>query len=304
MMTKRRIAIYLSVIGLLLLLLVVWYVWAFNLARQASHAKFDSMRAYSDVQAQVAFGPRIPGSEAHAEAVEWIRTQLTSVGWEVVYQQAAVMGHPIVNIIARRGEAPPQLILGAHYDSRIYADHDPDPAKRTQPVPGADDGASGVAVLLELARSLPTDTAPMWMVFFDAEDNGDIPGWDWLLGSRAFVTSLTVKPKAMVLVDMVGEPDLAIPMESYSDPQLRSSIWNTAANLGYGKIFIPQVKYTIEDDHLPFIQAGIPSVDIIDLDYKYWHTTSDTPDHVSAQSLQIVGDVLWTWLSQETLQSK
>ncbi len=214
------------------------------------------------------------------------------------------MGHPILNIVAHRGETSPQLILGAHYDSRIYADRDPDPTKWTQPVPGADDGASGVAVLLELARSLPADTVPMWMVFFDAEDNGSIPGWDWLLGSRAFVATMAVTPKAMVLVDMVGATDLSIPMESYSNPQLRNSLWNTAADLGYGKIFIPQVKYTVEDDHLPFVQAGIPSVDIIDLDYPYWHTTADTPEHVSAQSLQIVGDVLWTWLAQENPQSK
>ena len=187
--------------------------------------------------------------------------------------------------------------------SRIYADQDPNPGKRTQAVPGADDGASGAAVLLELARTLPA-TISISIVLFDAEDNGNIPGWDWLLGSKAFVASMPFKPKAMILVDMVGAANLTIPMEAYSDRELSTTIWNTAANLGYGKIFIPQIKYSIEDDHLPFIQAGIPSVDIIDLDYPYWHTTADTPEHVSPQSLQIVGDVLSSWLSEQTIPSK
>lgn len=301
-MTKRRIALYLSTIGLLFLIIALWYVWAFILDHRTASAKFDGGRAYSDVQTQVAFGARTPGSDAHAKVLDWTRAKLESAGWQVEIQQSESMGHPIQNLVAHRTAAPPQLILGAHYDSRIYANHDPDPNKWTQPVPGANDGASGVAVLLELARTLPDNTVPIWLVFFDAEDNGDIPGWDWILGSKAFVANLRVKPKAMVLVDMVGDTDLNIPMEANSDPVLRTSIWDTAAKLGYGNIFIPQTKYSIEDDHLPFIQAGIPAVDIIDLDYTYWHTTADTPDHVSAQSLQAVGDVLWTWLTQQNPQ--
>jgi Zn-dependent M28 family amino/carboxypeptidase len=206
-------------------------------------------------------------------------------------------------LVAHRTDDPPQILLGAHYDSRIYANRDSDPSKWTQPVPGADDGASGVAVLLELARTLPDNSVPLWLVFFDAEDNGEIQGWDWLLGSKAFVSTMTAKPKAMILVDMVGDTDLSLPMEANSDKALRTSIWQTASGLGYGNIFIPETKYYIEDDHIPFIQAGIPSVDIIDIDYQYWHTTSDTPDHVSAASLQIVGNVLWSWLVQQKRQS-
>jgi Zn-dependent M28 family amino/carboxypeptidase len=154
-------------------------------------------------------------------------------------------------------------------------------------------------VLLELARTLPRDSVPIWLVFFDAEDNGDIPGWDWLLGSKAFVATMEVRPKAMILVDMVGDQDLSIPMEANSDPALRASIWSTAARLGYGDVFVARTKYSIEDDHLPFIEAGIPSVDIIDLDYRYWHTTSDLPEHVSARSLQVVGDVLSSWIEAQ-----
>ncbi|MBI3739535.1 MAG: M28 family peptidase [Chloroflexi bacterium] len=298
-MNRRNTIIYLSAIGLLFVIALTWYARAFILDREAASTKFSGDRAYADVKTQVAFGPRIPGSDAHAKVLDWMRSELESAGWQVEIQQSESMGHPIQNLVAHRSDEPPQIILGAHYDSRIYATRDPDPSKWTQPVPGADDGASGVAVLLELARSLPDDTVPIWLVFFDAEDNGEIQGWDWLLGSKAFVTTLSAKPKAMILVDMVGDTDLSLPMEANSDPALRESIWKTAADLGYGNIFIPQPKYYIEDDHLPFIQAGIPSVDIIDINYAYWHTTSDTPEHVSAQSLQVVGDVLQTWLSQQ-----
>jgi Zn-dependent M28 family amino/carboxypeptidase len=298
-MNKRNTILYLAGIGFLLMITVGWYSRALILDRNSARGKFDGARAFADLQAQVAFGPRTPGSEAHARALTWMQNKLESAGWQASVQESESMGHPVQNLVARRTDAAPQFILGAHYDSRIYADRDPDPAKWTQPVPGADDGASGVAVLLELARTLPEDGVPIWLVFFDVEDNGDIPGWDWLLGSQAFVTALTAKPQAMILVDMVGDTDLNVPMEANSDPALRTSIWDTAAQLGYGDIFTPVARYYIEDDHIPFIQAGIPAVDIIDINYTYWHTTSDTPDHTSAGSLQIVGDVLLTWLNQQ-----
>ncbi len=296
MMTKKRKAIYLSVIGTVLLVVVAWYAIAYVQAKRSTPPAFDAARAYADVQTQVAFGPRIPGSTAHAREVDWIRQQLEAAGWHVEIQQAQLMGHPIQNIRAYRTDAAPDYIIGAHYDSRLHADQDPDPSKQTQPVPGADDGASGVAVLLEMARTLPQNSAPVWLVFFDAEDNGKIPGWDWLLGSKAFVAALNVHPKGMILLDMIGQGNLSIPMEGNSDATLRKEIWNKAASLGYGNIFVPRVRYDIEDDHLPFIQAGIPAVDIIDIDYPYWHTTSDLPEHVSPRSLQIVGEVVTGWL--------
>ena len=295
-MAKRSIVLYLSAIGLLLILTVSWYARAFVLAPGGHASTFDGERAYADVQTQVAFGPRTPGSEAHAQARKWMQARLQSAGWQVEVQQAEALGHPIFNLVARRDDRPPEIILGAHYDSRIYADQDPDPAKQVLPVPGANDGASGVAVLLELARSLPEGTVPIWLVFFDAEDNGHIQGWDWILGSRAFVAAMTVRPRAMVLVDMVGDADLNIPMEGNSDPLLRVAIWQTAAQLGYEHVFIPQPKYNIEDDHMPFLEAGIPAVDIIDIDYEFWHTRQDTADKVSPRSLEITGAVLWTWL--------
>ncbi len=296
MMTKRRISLYLGSIGLLLGVLGSWYILAFSLNNRTGSKIFDGERAYNDVKTQVAFGPRIPGSEAHAKTLDWLRTNLESAGWQVKIQQSELLNHPIQNLIAFRTEQPPTYILGAHYDSRIFADHDPDISKQSQPTPGANNGASGVAVLLELARTLPADSSPSWLVFFDAEDNGKIPSWDWTLGSKAFVSEMTVKPKAMLLVDMVGGMNATFYMDGNSDIQLRNSIWDTASKLGYKDTFIPHVKYNILDDHIPFVQAGIPSVDIIDIDDKYWLTTSDTPEHVSSKSLQIVGNVLWTWL--------
>lgn len=258
---------------------------------------FDGARALQDVAYQVSLGPRLPGSDAHAQAVDWYLEQLAAAGWQAEVQEAEYGGQIVRNVVAKRGSGQPWYILGAHYDSRIYADLDPNPDLRQQPVPGANDGASGVAVLLELARVLPADwPGTLWIVFFDAEDNGNIQGWDWILGSRAFAEQLEGRPDGVVVVDMIGDADLGIPLEGNSDVELRDEIWGLAADLDYGDIFIPEVKYNILDDHLPFLELGIPAVDIIDLDYAYWHTTQDTTDKVSAQSLQAVGDVLLAWL--------
>ena len=302
-MNRRSIAIYLSIIGLLLLLALSWYARAFYLDRLAASVIFDGQRAYADVQTQVAFGPRIPGSDAHAKILAWMRTELESAGWQVEVQQSEAMGHPILNLVAQRSDAAPQIILGAHYDSRLRANRDPNPANQTQPVPGANDGASGVAVLLELARTLPKEGIPVELVFFDVEDNGEIPGWDWILGSTAFVQNMKTKPQAMILVDMVGGVNPKFYMEGNSDAKMRTSIWTTASKLGFQDSFISRVKYNILDDHIPFVQAGIPSVDIIDIDYPYWHTLADTPEHVSADSLKMVGDVLLEWLGEQKPQS-
>jgi glutaminyl-peptide cyclotransferase len=298
-MTKRAVSTYLILIGVLLTLVVGWYIASF-LTVEAVPVSFDSSRAYADVQTQVAFGPRIPESEGHAKIEAWIRAELESAGWIVEVHESERMGHSIYNIIAKRNDEAPQIILGAHYDTRMIADHDPDINKRTEPVPGANDGASGVAVLLGLARSLPKDTAPVWLVFFDTEDNGRIEGWDWILGSRAFAEEISVEPRAVVIIDMIGDADLNIYLEKNSDVAIRTEIWSTAEKLGYGEQFINQEKYSMEDDHTPFLEAGIPAVDIIDFDYPYWHTTQDTADKVSAESLQAVGETLWNWIVEQT----
>ena len=263
-------------------------------------ARFNGIRALRDVSYQTSLGPRTVGSDAHDQVVKWIQTKLREANWYVEIQSAEAKKKPIINIIARRLDMPPQIILAAHYDSRLFADHDPDPDKQQQPVPGANDGASGVAVLLELARTLPKGTVPIWLVFFDAEDNGGIPGWDWILGSRAFVGRYNVRPDAVVVIDMVGDRDLKIFIEKRSNPDLAAEIWAQAAELGYGDTFISTPKYNILDDHVPFLEAGIRAVDIIDMDYPYWHTTADTEDKVSERSLTIVGKILWTWVVQQS----
>jgi Zn-dependent M28 family amino/carboxypeptidase len=247
-------------------------------------------------------GPRVPGTEGHAQIQEWIERELVSVGWQVEIQESEALGHPIENIVARRTDELPQIILGAHYDTRMHADSDPDPVQHANPVPGANDGASGVAVLLELARSLPEETVPVWLVFFDAEDNGRIEGWDWILGSREFVANNSVQPRAAIIVDMIGDADLNIYKELNSNPELTDEIWTVASELGYESKFIPEYKHSMLDDHTPFIQAGIPAVDIIDFDYPYWHTVQDTPDKVSAESLDVVGETLFVWVVQQSEQ--
>lgn len=301
-MKNRSIAIYISTIGLLLAVVAGWYIFAFQTQPDPASVRFDGQRAYADVETQVAFGARIPGSEGHAKVQEWMREELESAGWQVEVQESETLGHPIQNIVAKRGDASPQIILGAHYDTRMFADNDPDPAKHSLPVPGANDGASGVAVLLELARVLPDDTVPVWLVFFDAEDNGRIPGWDWILGSREFVRNNPLQPQAVVIVDMIGDSDLNIYKERNSDLALTGEIWTVANSLGYGNVFIPEYKFSMLDDHTPFLEAGIPAVDIIDFDYPYWHTVQDTPDKVSAESLQAVGEILHAWVIGRSAQ--
>lgn len=292
--------IYLVVITGLAVLLVAGtiYLPQFYVTNTAA---FDGGRAMGDVHYQMSLGARIPGSEGHAKLREYVIAELEKAGWETEVQQAEMMGHTIYNLVGKRNgnASDPWIILGAHYDSRIVADHDPDPAKQSQPVPGANDGASGVAVLLELARTLPEDLpGTIWLVFFDAEDNGSLPGWDWILGSTAFVEGLQGKPDAAVIVDMIGDANLRIPYERNSNPELVQEIWNAAAIQGFEEIFVPEPGLSILDDHAPFLRAGIPAVDIIDFTYPYYHTTSDTADKVSPASLKAVGDTLRAWLEE------
>ncbi len=261
--------------------------------------EFDENRAFRDLEYQVNLGPRVIGSKAHEQVREWIIRENEGSEWSVEVQSESINGQDIHNIIARReiDRELPWVIIGAHYDTRIYADRDPILENQTRPVPGANDGASGVSVLMELARVLPKNlNANVWLVYFDAEDNGSLPGGEWVVGSRAFVESLQEKPEAVVIVDMVGDKDLQIFMEKYSDEILSREIWAIAEELGYDEVFVPFPKHRIIDDHLPFIQAGIPAVDIIDLDYPYWHSVEDTLDKVSAESIKIVGDTIGAWL--------
>ena len=264
---------------------------------------FDGQNAYQLVDYQVSLGPRFPGSKGHETVRTWIVSELKRNGWNVRENEQEFNGKKINNVIAYRqfsSDADQEwVILGAHYDTRIVADQDPDPSLRSEPVLGANDGASGVAVLLELARIMPAlPKSNLWLVFFDAEDNGRVPGWEWIMGSTVFVQDLPAKPDKVVIVDMIGDKDQNIYIEKSSDVELTEEIWKVAKDFEIDT-FIPEQKYHIIDDHTPFLNQGIPAVDIIDFDYPYWHTTEDTLDKVSAESLKNVGDVLLMWLTGE-----
>ena len=162
---------------------------------------------------------------------------------------------------------------------------------------GANDGASGTALLLELSDYLITLDKNIWLVFFDAEDQGRINDWPWSLGAEYFANNLLEAPKAVIIVDMIGDKDLQIYKEKNSDHGLNDEIWKKADHLGYGEIFINQSKYAMIDDHAPFLNKGIPSALLIDFDYPYWHTNVDTLDKVTGRSMAIVGNVLIKWIT-------
>lgn len=268
----------------------------------AGPTTFQGDLAYAHVLAQMEFGPRITGTPENIAAGDYIAGQLKAVGWAVEFQPFTYQNTSARNIIAKANlEHGPVLILGAHYDTRRRADQDPQ--NPSAPVPGANDGASGVAVLLELARSLDREQVPyeIWLAFFDAEDNGNLDGWDWIAGSSYMADNLAVTPAAMILVDMIGDADQQIYFDQNSDANLSARVWRTAAQLGYDEYFLPVARYAMLDDHIPFARRGIPSIDIIDFDYPYWHTTADTADKVSAASLAHVGRTLETWLEGSRL---
>ncbi len=259
---------------------------------------FDGEQALRHVRSQLSYGPRIPGSEGHRLTGDYIRSTLENNGWQVDEQKFPFNGIEARNIYGVAGpEDGKWIILGAHYDTRPIADRDtqfPD-----QPVPGANDGASGAAVLLELSRILIPSTldAHIWLTFFDVEDSGGIDENAWAYGSLKFAESLDRYPDAVVIIDMVGDADLNIYYERNSDLDLSQEIWSIAQELGYAG-FMPELKYSIIDDHTAFLRLGIPAVDIIDFDYPFWHTTEDTLDKVTAESLEQVGRTIQIWLME------
>jgi Zn-dependent M28 family amino/carboxypeptidase len=285
-----------SFLALILTLIIIYFILRVAVLSYGDMI-FDGERAFEDLAYQVSLGPRYPGSQAHQQTMNWIIDSLEREGWRVEIQSTVQSRITIKNIIAYRDSQGPWIILGAHYDTRMIADNDSDTNKRTLPILGANDGASGVAILLELARVLERDMAlNVWLVFFDAEDTGNIDGLDWAMGSRAFVEQLAGIPDAVVIVDMVGDTDLNIHIERSSTVELAYEIWEVAKDLGHQEFFF-DAKYNILDDHTAFLVAGIPAVDIIDFDYQFWHTTEDTLDKVSPRSLQVVGDTLLAWLT-------
>lgn len=264
---------------------------------------FDGQRAVRDVVHQLQMGPRTPGSAAHAQILRWIASELTAVGWAATLQETKINGHNVTNLIAFRDQVNPYTLLGAHYDSRLAADQDPDPTKRAIPVPGGNDGASGVAVLLGIARSLPSSSTGVRLAFLDAEDNGNLAGWDWCLGSQALVGELSPLPARVVIVDMVGAPGLVLKREPQSNAVIVRQIWGLAKQFGYAQFQQVESWPPLTDDHVPFLRAGVPSVDIVGIGDPKWHTVADNTTNVSETSLIAVGTVVGEWLLQYTIAS-
>jgi Peptidase family M28 len=270
-----------------------------------AHHEFDGRRAMRDVAAQMAFGPRIPNSDGARRCGDWIlqRLRTTADSVEVqAFDHVTDRGDTLHlrNLIAHfRPGAGDRVLYLAHWDTRPHADRDPDPAKRDLPMPGADDGASEVAVLLGVADALKRKPPALGvdLVFVDGEDYGDFDaGADVLIGSRYYATHLGNGPRPLfaVLFDMVGDQDLQIPQERLSvdrAPEVVERVWDAARNLGYQRYFPETVTGPITDDHVPLLDAGVHAIDVIDLDYPYWHTAEDTADKLSEHSLQVVGDV-------------
>ena len=258
---------------------------------------FNAEKAFRILVNLQSTGPRTPGSLSHDLSVEFISNQLLSNGWQVRISSGSMMNHPVRNIIATRNNGDISTILASHYDSRMEANKDPNPFLRSFPVPGANDGGSSSAILLELSRILkPSESTGLALVFFDAEDQGNLPGWDWILGSRQFVQQMEKYPSKMILLDMVAGFDQKIIPPNNSNKEIYLDIREAANKLGYSKYLLLPSNNGILDDHVPFLENNIPAVDLIDMHYSRWHTTSDDIENVSVQSLQRIGDTLYSWI--------
>ena len=283
--------------------------------------RFQPDSAYQYIAQQLEFGPRVPGSAAQQQTAEWLESELIRHGASVRVQRTQAKAYdgsqlPVINLVGSfNPNARLRVLLMSHWDSRHVADHDIDPTKRNHPVPAANDGASGVGILLEIARLAGEKMPPVGIdIFFtDAEDYGAPDDWKgthdekwWGMGTQLWckqVRNEGYHAEYAILLDMVGAPDATFYREYYSEVYAHAyvdQVWNTAANLGYGKTFINQRGGGVTDDHTFVNQIlGIPTLDIIDtrMDadgtfFPYWHTTEDTLDKISTETLEKVGRVL------------
>ena len=278
----------------------------------AGRPDVDGERALARVRHQVEDGPRIPGSPGHAATLEWIASECTRLGARVERQafQDTTLGPPLdlCNVIARYGpEHGRRIALLAHWDTRPFADQDPDVTHRSDPVPGANDGASGVAVLLEVAERLHAQPPRVGvdLVFLDGEDQGRASeAREFCLGAMHYASVMHAdpdRPSASFLFDMVGDKDLGIWPEVQSSQRAANlvGVVLAAAHATGARGFHDTPRYALTDDHVPLLDAGMPAVDVIDFDYPAWHTHRDLPDQVSAASLAEVSRVA-VWIVTES----
>ncbi len=270
-------------------------------ASAQSTAGFDSTKAWEHVRQQLAIGPRPSGSPGNVKTRQYIAAQLAALGvktTEQAFEGATPIG-PIkmVNIIGTiPGKNPDRIILASHFDTKLYRD---------VRFVGASDGASSTAALIELARVIKARGQlpfTIELLFLDGEEAVlEWAGTDNTYGSRHYVDAArksgTLKSiRAFILLDMIGDRNLTIRRESNSTRWLTDIVWATAHKLGHRQFMDEET--TVEDDHIPFVKAGVPSLDIIDLDYPQWHTPQDTIDAIAARSIQVVGDVVVAALPQ------
>lgn len=290
--------------------------------------RFSGDSAYAAVQAQCDFGPRTPGSAAHARCADYIAARFAACGLEVTRQTATLTawdGKKFENtniIAAYRPEAEDRVVIAAHWDSRPWADADPDSTKHREPVLAANDGASGVAVMMELARHLAAlkPAVGVDLVCFDLEDYGapywgtpDPEGKDWCLGSAYWAQQAAAggyRARYGILLDMVGGKDARFCYEGMSmryAENVMNRLWDTAERVGAGHLFVKTDGGWANDDHVPMnLVAGIPTVDVIphvegtENSFGWtWHTVSDTPENISAENLRLVGQTLLQLLAEE-----
>ncbi len=263
------------------------------------------------LKAQTDMGPRYPGSAGHKKCLDWIfgeaKKYTDKVAKQEISHKWSVTGWDVkmTNVVATIdvGSAKTALLV-AHWDTRPTADQEFDSADRKKPILGANDGASGVAVLLDLMRAFKEEAPPINVVFLfvDGEDLG--PGTDEMFLGAAHYAKTVAKPKPDfgILLDMIGDKDLEIPKEQISAESagsLQKRFYKNAQLRGYGKIFTDRSGGSILDDHLAINAAGIPTIDLIDFDYPYWHTLEDTADKCSAQSLGVVGAAVESFIRSE-----
>lgn len=273
---------------------------------------FNADSAYHYLATQVNFGPRVPNTHAHKIAGDYLLSELKRHGTEVTEQRADLKAFDGTILKARNifgqfnPEANDRILLVAHYDCRPWADQDSDPAKHKEPVDGANDGASGVAVLLEIARqlSLSGSKAGVDILFVDAEDWGTENNDDsWAMGARYFVNHPIqpgYSPSEVIVADMVGGKDASFPIEYFSQqnyPDLTARIWKSAAQLGHANRFPVKIGGAVTDDHIEFINAGIPAVDIIEYHpgngfNPHWHTSADNLENIDSATLKVVGETI------------
>lgn len=269
---------------------------------------FSGARALANVGSQLDFGARVTGTEAGQRMGDWLVEQLRLLGWDVVIQpftiNEQVQGRNIVAVRSPSQPGAPVALLATHYDTRLAADADPDPAQQQKPTPGANAGASGTAILLELARTLDVEAGgyTVCLAFFDAEANAGLPGWDANIGSRLFVESLPgsvprcAAPRFVVGVDLAGAVEQRFFQNEAGDPTLNAALWKVADNLELGARFPDQSRPMPLSATAVFTATGSATADLMSIDYPYRATMADTLDKLSADTLGAAGLVLETWL--------